>query len=122
MVHSNEITGTATGGVENFIAAEGYNIHMIGKSRCATSYNRPTFDDPAFYYSVLTMINIMLSIQFRFPSILSDYHTGELLHIYIGDDRRRPGEKVGHVSIYRRIAILILAVIFIKSTGPGPII
>jgi hypothetical protein len=28
---SNEVTGTATGGVENFIAAEGYNIHMIGE-------------------------------------------------------------------------------------------
>jgi hypothetical protein len=25
----NEVTGTANGGVENFIAAEGYNIHVL---------------------------------------------------------------------------------------------
>jgi len=25
----NEVTGTATGGVENFVCAEGYNVHVI---------------------------------------------------------------------------------------------
>jgi len=53
----NEVTGTATGGVENFICGEGYNIHMI------------------------------------------DFHSGELLHIFIGDDKHRTGDKIGHVGV-----------------------
>jgi WD40 repeat protein len=53
----NEVTGTASGGVENFIAAEGHNIHVL------------------------------------------DYHVGELLHVFVGDDKNRFGEKVGHVGI-----------------------
>lgn len=53
----NEVTGTATGGTENFICAEGHNIHII------------------------------------------DYHSGELLHVFQGDDRRRIGEKQGHTAV-----------------------
>jgi len=54
---ANEVTGTNTGGVENFVAAEGHNIHML------------------------------------------DYHSGELLHIYIGSDKRSVGEKCGHTGV-----------------------
>jgi hypothetical protein len=54
---SNEVTGTNTGGVENFVAAEGHNIHML------------------------------------------DYHSGELLHVFIGSDKRSIGEKSGHTGV-----------------------
>ena len=53
----NEVTGTASGGVENFICAEGFNIHIC------------------------------------------DYHGGELLHIFPGDDKNRVGDKKGHCGV-----------------------
>lgn len=53
----NEVTGTATGGVENFIAAEGHNIHLI------------------------------------------DYHSGELLHVFVGDDKGKLGSRCGHTAV-----------------------
>ena len=54
---ANEISGTATGGVENFACAEGHNVHMI------------------------------------------DYHSGELIHIFIGDHKSSVGEKKGHTGV-----------------------
>ena len=54
---ANEVSGTATGGVENFVCAEGHNIHMI------------------------------------------DYHSGELVNIFIGDSKTSVGEKCGHTGI-----------------------
>lgn len=53
----NEVTGTASGGVENFMCAEGFNVHMV------------------------------------------DYHSGELLHIFPGDDKNRVGDKTGHCGV-----------------------
>jgi len=54
-VAGNEVTGTASGGVENFVAGESNNIHLI------------------------------------------DIHSGELIHIFVGDDSTVMGEKKGHV-------------------------
>jgi len=51
----NEVTGTATGGVESFVAAERNSVHLF------------------------------------------DIHSGELMHIWVGDDSSVVGEKKGHV-------------------------
>ncbi len=57
-----QVTGTATGGVENFICGESNNIHVI------------------------------------------DYHNGELLHVYPGDNRSRLGDKRGHIGVITCLA------------------
>ena len=59
---SDEVTGLATGGVENFVCAESSNIHVI------------------------------------------DYHNGELLQLFAGDDRSRLGDKEGHTGVITCLA------------------
>ena len=61
-VISDEVTGTATGGVENFACSESVNIHII------------------------------------------DTHSGELLHIFRGDNKATFGKKKGHTGVITALA------------------